>query len=1242
MKIGQLVSVKGCQYLIVDASKHGFKDYKLGSGLMAEVFLAVRQTENSTDATLPGMLAIKAARVGVGDEAQRSFQAECENILIYQSKEATEVSRADGSIVHHCPIVWEDQSQADEPFIALELMTGESVYSRLLTGKSYPEPEALEIIRQLLTVLHTLHTGMYRTYTDLQLKNLYWQTDVQILKVIDWNVLSARRTTSVLKPGPDLAQAAAYLFQLLTGVGIGQNAIKLDQQGVPRRFFEKTSYWSEVSPGTRELIAAGLHPNSAIRYLTALAFRQAIDDRLSVWKRPPAQDLAKAKTLIHEADTLSLSNATGRSKIVGLGQQCLDLVFLAKHKPGAETADIGYVETYANVHALYGVGDLEAARQFFGMSDYESASTSIELAIHAGWGLNALRWKQAIKIGLSLRERLKDQRNDLIQGLQAMQIARWKNAEQFITTASERFGKPPELLNLLAEVKTRILLEEAVAAQEQTASMQDPADDLQKAASLVGLAITQMNGITDAVYREDVREELGDLSLQAETYQERAGLWKRFLTDATLLESMLKASQVDAVISKIQDMLLKVDHPLEQLQQSRILKLIASFVWLWLDGQEYDRARRLSAGTAVLPWQRVDGLEDLNRGYRASELLAASMHELTGGQAEQARQHWKEAGNFIAEASRNSITKKFASAVATQFAAATEETEADILLGWLSDDFASRLPEVKTRMEALHLARQQEIDRRFERISAEVRRLSAGNQVINLRGAEDYLNAQIAAAQASPVLTAKLGNLMNSIAQQRRNMEASMLGSSIQKERHDKYHAILIKCTSANSKPELEQFLGELREFQKETPIQPDWELEKQIKASIQECDKWMKGWEDQSQKAKRLLDSLNAANNIQRYLDKRARTRLLKDASAYINRRALPPGSDLIRQISDCAETLAVTWRIQLKNTGLEVADKKPDLGFSIALVFLSLMVGLMLGGFLLFGAYWNGVLPARNQPPAPTSASGETLGTSPAVTEPAFTEMPATTSPEEPTAQPKPVSSSLGIKLASAADPRLAAQDALLNDGGERLLIDPATRIPFYYMAVNMPADITVKPSMTQLKPGGAGQVWLNGASEPEKSIHLQPAGDDSWALQFTDLSVLQASAMNDLELAFESSNGGFVSDHVKIFWVPVLSGLIDGGTPYSRAVPDPSAVQKSGADPLLQPGTTVSVIGWKGVDNKFNPVWYCLEDNRWVSGSYLKIQLGFPLSDGSTFILDRVGSTLNQASIEKFLNALLPKIP
>lgn len=1235
MKIGQLVSVKGCQYLIVDASKQGFKDNKLGSGLMADVFLAVRQSEKNADATLPDRLAIKAVRSGVGeDEARRSFQAECENLLIYQSKEVNEVSRADGSIVHHCPIVWEDQTQADEPFIAMELMTGESVYSRLLGGSSYPEPEALEIIRQLLTVLHTLHTGMYRTYIDLQLKDLYWQADVQILKVIDWNVLSVRRTASTLKPGPDLARAVSYLFQLLTGVGIGQNAVKLDQQGVPRRFFETAPNWSEVSPGTRDLIAAGLHPNSAKRYPTAISLQKAIDERLTAWEQTAVQDLSKAKKMIHEADSLSLKHTADRGRIVSLGQQCLDLVFLARRKPGAEAADIGYVDTYANKHALYGHGDLEAAGEFFGMSDYESASTSIDLAIQAGWGLNALRWKQAIKIGLSLKEQLKDQRGDLIRGLQAMQDGRWKNAEQFITAASERFGKPPELLNLLVEVKTRILLEEAAAAQEQAVSIQDPAEGLQKAASLIGLAMTQMNGITDDVYREDVLGELGNLSLKAETYQERGELWKRFLTDAALLESMLKTSQVDAALSKLQDMLLKVDRPLEQLQQSRLLKLIASFVWLWLDGQDYDKACRLSSGAAVLPWQRVDGLEDLKRGYRASELLTTSLNELTGGQVEQARQHWSEAGNFIAATLRDSITKKFGTVVAAQFAAAKEESELDMLLGWLSADFASRLPEVRTRMEILQAARQQEIDRRFERISAEAGRFSADNQVQNLKAAEDYLNVQIVAAQASPTLTARLGNLMNSIAQQRRNMEANMLGSSKQKERQDNYQAILIKCTSANSKPELEQFLTELREFQKETPMQPDRELEKQIKASVQECDKWIKGWEDHSQKANRLLDSLKAANNVQQYLDKRARTRLLKDASAYINLRALPPGSDVIRQIRDGSETLSGTWRIKLKRMDLEIEDKKPGLGFSIAVVLLSLIIGLVLGGFLLFGAYWNGILPVRDQPSPQASALGGTQESSNAAT----TEAVAV----EPTAEPKPVPADLGIKLASATDPRLIAQDALQDNAGQRLLTDPATHKPFYYIAVNMPEDITVMPSMSQLKPGGAGQVWLNGASEPEKTIQLVPNGNEGWVLKFTDLSVLRAGAMNDLELTFEASNGGFISDHINIFWVPVVSGMVDGSSAYSRIVPDPSQAQKSTTDPVFQNGTTVSVIGWKEVENLSHPFWYCLDDSRWTTGTYVKIQFGFPLTDGSTFMLDRFGQTTKQADIENYLNALLPKIP
>ncbi|MBN2004303.1 MAG: hypothetical protein JXA21_13190 [Anaerolineae bacterium] len=185
-----------------------------------------------------------------------------------------------------------DAPGADFQFLALEYVDGAHYEALVERAAPLPEQEALEVARQALTVLRVLHEQVGRTYTDMQLKNFYWDGAQQQLKILDWNHVSTQRghiqpkelqgfgvATFEALAQRDVARFGAYLYRFLTGKGAlerGETAWALGQRAGEQ--------WERLSVAARQLVQRALHPDPARRYATAGAFLAGVTALQAQWR----------------------------------------------------------------------------------------------------------------------------------------------------------------------------------------------------------------------------------------------------------------------------------------------------------------------------------------------------------------------------------------------------------------------------------------------------------------------------------------------------------------------------------------------------------------------------------------------------------------------------------------------------------------------------------------------------------------------------------------------------------------------------------------------------------------------------------------------------------------------------------------------------------------------------------------------------------------------------------------------
>jgi serine/threonine protein kinase len=303
---------------------------KLGSGATSQVYLATIQGQSQEQAD---RVALKVLRPDVGPEIRKSFFLEADILRELYAAEEQFDNR------HAIPRLYEIRRDSDPCFLAQELVPGRSLETWLGQSPYYlEEPVALQITAQVARVLHLLHTKLGRSYTDFQLKNIYFDESTGQVQIIDWNHVSAPGQGT---PDADLILLGVYLYQMLTGKLASERGES--EHALERRAGE---HWQALSLGCRQIVVKALHPNPQQRFPSAAAMRDELVWLNTQWSRTGVElavetgtylerDLERAEVL------LDLARRSG-----GVPEDALDQIEqkIAQHKqaqspPANQTPD---------------------------------------------------------------------------------------------------------------------------------------------------------------------------------------------------------------------------------------------------------------------------------------------------------------------------------------------------------------------------------------------------------------------------------------------------------------------------------------------------------------------------------------------------------------------------------------------------------------------------------------------------------------------------------------------------------------------------------------------------------------------------------------------------------------------------------------------------------------------------------------------------------------------------------------
>lgn len=242
-------------------------DRELGVGATSRVYLAYPQQEPQRQ------VAIKVLRQNLPQSLEESFFREID--VLRALNEAEE--RLDDTM-QTVPHLYEVQRNQSPRFLVLEMARGVSL-DDVVARKPYylSEQNALRILIQTARVLYLLHEYLQRSYTDFQLKNIWWNEETQRVLILDWNHVSdigAARTEE------DLDLLGVYFYRML--VGKGAQTAGEPAQMLARRAGQR---WEEVSLGSRQLALKMLSPNRQQRFQRARDIWETAERLLTAWQQ---------------------------------------------------------------------------------------------------------------------------------------------------------------------------------------------------------------------------------------------------------------------------------------------------------------------------------------------------------------------------------------------------------------------------------------------------------------------------------------------------------------------------------------------------------------------------------------------------------------------------------------------------------------------------------------------------------------------------------------------------------------------------------------------------------------------------------------------------------------------------------------------------------------------------------------------------------------------------------------------
>ena len=275
----------------------------LGSGAVSEVYLA-----STTIEWREVRVVLRVLRPHVPQTFIDGFFLESEILDAFKIAE----EKFDG--VRAIPERYETIRAGEVTFLAQEFVRGQSLNDILDNPPYYlDECVALTIAAQVARVLHLLHSELKRSYTDFQLRNIYWDQNDLHVWVVDWihvsDIFTNEEQSDRLKQA-NLRQLGVYLYKMLTGKAA-------DPQGETERDLAQRAgeRWQVLSVGVRRLILKVIQPSPWHHVFSAATLREEATWLIEQW----------AKSGLALATEIGGLLSTDTEASIGLAEVVLDL-----------------------------------------------------------------------------------------------------------------------------------------------------------------------------------------------------------------------------------------------------------------------------------------------------------------------------------------------------------------------------------------------------------------------------------------------------------------------------------------------------------------------------------------------------------------------------------------------------------------------------------------------------------------------------------------------------------------------------------------------------------------------------------------------------------------------------------------------------------------------------------------------------------------------------------------------------
>ncbi|HUM68671.1 MAG TPA: hypothetical protein PLK31_07475, partial [Chloroflexota bacterium] len=451
--------------LLQDNQNNSYRiDKYLGEGVTAEVYKATREDNGE-------VVAFKILRPSLPAEIVQSFRDEA---VILGELVQYSWQRYPNEPSLHIPRVLGRSKERETPeFLVMEFVAGQPLDELIVTTQGLittgREVEALIIARQVLQVLVVLHEDIRRSYTDFQLKNIWWLSEQSLAKVMDWNHVSVRAKEGAVPPDAvkDLIRFGAYLYQLLTGKGAFQTGES--EAELAERAGDK---WQRISLGTRTILLKALHPNPQNRYQTTHEFLADIETMLTMWQQDEDDLYDEANLALRQAKNRSPQSGsdhhivTQYAEAVFTASRAIDLFILRSRETRRVDRMREELESLtANISPVWGVG-----KNYYQLGVYSEALKQWEPEARNLKRLDMWRWVIVAQISRQKAPVLKDSylpiRALLEEAIAQLDKNEWGQAKGTLEQIDQQGVSGPEFYAFGYEAEVRDLIKEAHYAEK--------------------------------------------------------------------------------------------------------------------------------------------------------------------------------------------------------------------------------------------------------------------------------------------------------------------------------------------------------------------------------------------------------------------------------------------------------------------------------------------------------------------------------------------------------------------------------------------------------------------------------------------------------------------------------------------------------------------------------------------------------------------------------------------------------